>query len=259
MMDDISGVYQIKNKINNKRYIGSSIHIQKRFSEHKYGLNNGTHVNSHLQKSWDKYGEHNFEFSIIEEVNGEYNKLLNAEQKWIDYYQSYNPNNGYNISHYAIGSGGYEVSEETKEKLRQARIGRKLSEETKQLLSKQRRGALNQFYGKHHTEEAKEKIRKAQLGHKSNENQLNALKLGRGNRYHTEETYRKLSIARQGEKSSNAKLKENEVIDILKQLKNGKSEKTLSEKYGVQISQISRIKNRQRWGYLYEKYPELYP
>ena len=61
-----------------------------------------------------------------------------------------------------------------------------------------------------------------------------------------------------GEKSSNVKLTENEVIDILKSLKNGVYEKTLADKYNISLTQISRIKNRKRWNYLYEKYPELY-
>ena len=38
MSNDI-GIYCIENKINNKKYIGQSIHIHRRWSEHKYELN----------------------------------------------------------------------------------------------------------------------------------------------------------------------------------------------------------------------------
>jgi len=34
------GIYEIKNKINNKVYIGSSNDIERRFNEHKMKLNN---------------------------------------------------------------------------------------------------------------------------------------------------------------------------------------------------------------------------
>jgi predicted GIY-YIG superfamily endonuclease len=50
----ISGVYEIKNTLNNKRYIGSSVNIQKRWYAHKRMLNLNTHPNKHLQAAWNK-------------------------------------------------------------------------------------------------------------------------------------------------------------------------------------------------------------
>lgn len=37
----MSGIYQIYNPITNKRYIGSSIHIEQRFKEHIRNLKSG--------------------------------------------------------------------------------------------------------------------------------------------------------------------------------------------------------------------------
>lgn len=54
----MSGVYQIYNTVNGKRYIGSSIHIEQRFKEHLRNLRANKHVNAHLQSAWNKYGEH---------------------------------------------------------------------------------------------------------------------------------------------------------------------------------------------------------
>lgn len=58
----MSGVYQIYNTVNGKRYIGSSIHIEQRFKEHLRNLRANKHVNAHLQSAWNKYGEHSFVF-----------------------------------------------------------------------------------------------------------------------------------------------------------------------------------------------------
>ena len=59
---------------------------------------------------------------------------------------------------------GKHHTEETKESIRQARLGKNLTEEHKANLSKSRMGEKNHFYGKHHSEEAKEKNRQAHLG-----------------------------------------------------------------------------------------------
>lgn len=93
----IIGIYQIKNIINNKIYIGSSKDIFRRWKEHKGLLNNKKHHSYRLQIDWNEYGESNFEFSILEVVS-DINKLLEIEQTWLDKYKSYEKSNGYNIS-----------------------------------------------------------------------------------------------------------------------------------------------------------------
>ena len=62
VMDIICGIYKIENRVNHKIYIGQSVDIYTRWYNHKHSLRNGIHYNKHLQKSWDKYGEENFEF-----------------------------------------------------------------------------------------------------------------------------------------------------------------------------------------------------
>ena len=47
-----TGIYLIRNKINNKVYIGQSRNIKQRWSRHKCDLNKGIHGNKHLQKSF---------------------------------------------------------------------------------------------------------------------------------------------------------------------------------------------------------------
>ncbi len=53
-----TGVYLIKNKYNNKIYVGStSISFNSRFSAHLKELNGNRHRNKHLQQSYNKYGK----------------------------------------------------------------------------------------------------------------------------------------------------------------------------------------------------------
>ena len=58
--------------------------------------------------------------------------------------------------------------------------------------------------------------------------------------------------------SLHSKLQEDDVIEILKMLSNGISGCTIARKFNVKQNTISKIKNKQTWGYMYEKYPELY-
>ena len=123
-----SGIYCIENKINNKKYYGSSIDIHRRWLEHINELNRNVHTNKHLQQSWNKYGKDNFEFKVELRVYPQY--LLFIEQIYLD-----NNVGGYNIRKNAKSLLGMKHSEETKRKIGKANTGRKLSDEHKQKLS----------------------------------------------------------------------------------------------------------------------------
>ena len=62
-------IYKITNIINNKIYIGSSKDVSKRFKTHLRSMKNGTHHSIYLQRAFDKYGEDNFNFSVLYELN----------------------------------------------------------------------------------------------------------------------------------------------------------------------------------------------
>ena len=76
----------IKNNINDKSYVGQSINIENRWTHHKSELNNNKHINDYLQNAWNKYGEHSFEFIIIEECTLDH--IDEREIYWIDYYKT---------------------------------------------------------------------------------------------------------------------------------------------------------------------------
>ena len=54
-----SGIYVIRNLVNDKLYVGKSVHIENRWLEHQSDLRNGRHANIHLQRAHDKYGPDN--------------------------------------------------------------------------------------------------------------------------------------------------------------------------------------------------------
>lgn len=95
----ISGIYAIKNIINNKIYIGRSYNIYKRLVVHKSALNREfkKHENQYLINAWKKYGENNFECFVIEECIKNDKILSEKESLWINHYNSTDPKYGYNL------------------------------------------------------------------------------------------------------------------------------------------------------------------
>ena len=78
----VSGIYCIENRINHKSYIGSSKNLYQRLLKHFALLRHNKHQNAHLQNAWNKYGEDNFEWSIIEICDNSI--LTEREQYCID-------------------------------------------------------------------------------------------------------------------------------------------------------------------------------
>lgn len=88
------GVYYIINKVENKKYIGCSRNIEKRFSEHRKMLNEGVHHSYKLQKAFNEYNESNFEFKIVEQCD--IKNLFVLEAQYIIKEDSIK--NGYNVA-----------------------------------------------------------------------------------------------------------------------------------------------------------------
>lgn len=136
------GIYKIENLINGKVYIGQTKEkFQRRYWLHRWQLRNNSHDNTHLQRAWNKYGEENFSFEIIEILTED--KLNEREKYWIKYYRN-------SVGCYCIQDGGQPnnlnniISPEIRKRIgelnRKRMLGSKLSEETKQKMSKSRKG-----------------------------------------------------------------------------------------------------------------------
>lgn len=108
-----SGIYQILNLIDNKRYVGSSINIKGRLNKHISYLKRNIHTNALLQNAFNKYGIENFSFLVLELTSIE--DLLIYEQKYID------EKSEYNIRKIAESNIGIKMSNITRDKMKNSR------------------------------------------------------------------------------------------------------------------------------------------
>lgn len=88
-------IYCIENMVNGHCYIGQTLNYNARKSKHLSNLRMGNHSNVPLQRAYNKYGEENFIFSILEEVD-DYLKIKEREEYWIDLRGYYNIDTGRN-------------------------------------------------------------------------------------------------------------------------------------------------------------------
>ena len=90
--EKICGIYQLKNKVNGKIYIGQSRDIYDRWTRHKNTAfyKNGKDYDILLYKAIRKYGWDNFEKTILETCTQE--ELDEKEQYYIEKFKSYDTN-----------------------------------------------------------------------------------------------------------------------------------------------------------------------
>lgn len=77
-----SGIYCVLNTVTGKRYVGRTHKFSERFTNHRWHLNNGTHANALLQRSWKKYGAEAFEFKPLVIADPDFSVWL--EQRCLD-------------------------------------------------------------------------------------------------------------------------------------------------------------------------------
>lgn len=83
MRPNYPGIYAIVCIANNKIYVGSAKDISQRWYTHQSMLRRHRTHSHKLQNAWDKYGEENFEFLVLERVDN-LEDLIAREQYWID-------------------------------------------------------------------------------------------------------------------------------------------------------------------------------
>lgn len=163
MSETRCGVYLIRNTTDGKVYVGSSIDIDKRWQSHVNQMKGNRHQNAHLQSAWKKFGQEVFEFTVIELCPE--GALIVREVVWLEYYDSLNPDKGYNLE-YPDRRGH---TEETKRKIAASHTGNP------------------KCMGHKHSEEFKKRISELHTGNKWN-----------NGRVPSEETKRKMSESHKG-------------------------------------------------------------
>ena len=86
-----SGIYVIRNIVNDKVYIGKAKDLSSRKSSHFSQLNSGKHSNKKLQSEYNLYGKNIFAFEVLEITDD----LKNRESYYVNKFNSIE--NGYNI------------------------------------------------------------------------------------------------------------------------------------------------------------------
>ncbi|URM34762.1 GIY-YIG nuclease family protein [Cytobacillus firmus] len=91
-----AGVYQIKNTVNNKIFIGSTNNL-KSLNGVRFSLETNTYMpNRELQDEWNQFGKEAFEIDILEKLKkkddpyfNEKEALEKLEEKWLEELQPF--------------------------------------------------------------------------------------------------------------------------------------------------------------------------
>lgn len=141
------GIYGIKNKVTGKIYVGQSVNIPDRWTRHRYQLRHNIHFNDHLQRSFNKHGEVNFDFVVLKYCD--VSELDEAERNAI-------------VEHTDAGVYNTQLDPKDVRGERNPFYGKTHSLETRKLLSELRKGKYigeaNPNFGRSHSVESKEKI-----------------------------------------------------------------------------------------------------
>ena len=97
-----AGVFQIKNTVTGRIYLGSSLNLHGPLNKHAFMLKIGSHDVSALQKDYNELGAEAFLFEVLEIVRPKdepefriEDELIRLEQAWIERIEPFGPN-GYN-------------------------------------------------------------------------------------------------------------------------------------------------------------------
>lgn len=180
-----SGVYRIDIG-EGHFYIGSAVDVSRRKINHLSDLRRGVHSNRHMQNCWSKYQY--FEFQVLEFA--EPDCILDIEQKYIDMH--IDDPLCVNIKAIADNRLGCSVGPETRQRMREAQLGKRHSVETRAKISEIQKGRSL-------TPEWREAIGKGHRGKKRSDEARRAISEGAKNRSPAGRA--NISAAKRGEKN----------------------------------------------------------
>ena len=252
-------IYVIENLENGKKYVGSTTRLTKRKRNHFNKLKKGTHSNSYLQRSFNKYGREAFSFTVV--LSCPASDVIKYEQYYLDKYELYDRSKGYNIQEKADRS--------------------EHSDETIQKLKNQMRGEQNPFYGKSHDVGSIKKMSDNSVNKKLSVEEVLEIKRSMDNLERSfEEISNDFDVSRsiitminlgkvwswlgdyeypireksqlvKGERTANNKLSKDQVLEIKNLLNDSDlTKKEIVEKFCIGYSQLCRINRGEFWEFV---------
>jgi group I intron endonuclease len=267
-MYENSGIYLIVNKVNGKKYVGSSQNLNQRWKKHKQDLKRKVHENDYLQNSYNKYGVNSFVYSVFES-DIPHADLLPWEQAAFDFFDCCNRDKGYNIKIFAgsnYGTPNPKVGEANRRRVWKEESRRKSSQRmvtalTRGLLSKARLGYKFSAEQKAeiYTPEVRANLSKGRKGKPVSGEHREKLRIASTGRRHLPSAIEKCRQSKIGDKNpnfgaygelnTNAKLTRIQVREIKILLREGKLlQREIGALYGVEQAHISSIKLGKTWG-----------
>lgn len=174
-MVDSSFVYLIENIISGKCYVGKTNNVAARWVDHCRGQ-------LAIDRAIRRHGRDSFVLYVIAAATSEEEAYL-LEEYWEARLREFG------VALYNLrpgGRGGFAMSEETKQKLREAKEGVTLSSDHKDKISRGLRGLR-------HSTQTKEKIAFALRKHTKSTEHIENLRKAATGKSHTEETRQKLA------------------------------------------------------------------
>lgn len=212
----LSGIYQIRNIVNEKVYIGQTKQpFFKRFLHHVWKLRKGMHDNKHLQRAFDFYTEEAFVFEVLEVIENP--KLL--DKKEIEYIKKAKRCNlCYNISDGGQGMHGIPMPDHVKEML--SKLNKKLNT------------------GKHPSVETRKKMSDSRKGTKRSSEEVSKMLQTRSNKI--------LS----GNKTKSCKITAEEAKQIKQMLMKGFAYEDIANQFSISFSNVNAIRSNRSWRYV---------
>ena len=129
------GIYILTNNVNGKQYVGMDSEMPNRANQHLRGDTKKCRV---IHAAIKKYGCENFDVEFIR-YPGISRKALYAVEQWkISQLNTKSPN-GYNLTDGGEGPSGFKHTDESRRKMSEAHMGKKLSADTRKKMSEARK------------------------------------------------------------------------------------------------------------------------
>ncbi len=227
----INIIYKLINAANNKIYIGQTWETLEERWDHGWGYKSCRYLRSAIEK----YGKDSFHYELL---------TVAHTQEIADYWEIYfiekNNSRDHSIGYNLRGGGSrgtFRHTADTKKKISEAKTGAILSEEHKQKISAKLMGSLNHNFGKPKTAGTLAKQSASMSGE-------NHPFYGKSRPKSTRD---KIAKAQSGEKSSKAKLTKDNVIEIIRLLKLGYSQRQVAKMFQVTQATIGNVHTGKSW------------